>query len=204
MFVSNPSNLAHICQSTVYFKSTVGPKSNPIHQIFTKSAPFPSISTPYPFPYGFPLHWRALVYIHTPPMNCVKGVAQPQSRQILTQTAQPLPSCSTRTICDIPQAARATCRSYHSHESSLAQTGGTLWQLHLTIWGMHHALIENATDNWLLSMHIACKDDPAINSPRPSRCGHWFRSYGLGAFNAPPPPSKWRVVRYPRPQQMLV
>ena len=25
--------------------------------------------------------------------------------------------------------------------------------------------------------------------PRPSRCGHWFSSYRLGAFNAPPPPS---------------
>ena len=36
-------------------------KSNPIHTIFTNCAPFiHSISTPYPFPYGFPLHWRAL------------------------------------------------------------------------------------------------------------------------------------------------
>ena len=32
------------------------PISNPIHKIFTNRAPFPSISTPYPFPYGFPLH----------------------------------------------------------------------------------------------------------------------------------------------------
>ena len=40
------------------------PKSKPIHNIFTKCAPFPSISNPYPFPYGFPLHWRALLDIH--------------------------------------------------------------------------------------------------------------------------------------------
>ena len=86
MFVSNPSTLTHICQSPVYFLDTTlflcylyhvlwrfdiyhivlsrqsGPKSNPIHMIFTNCAPFPSISNPYPFPYGFPLHWRALVY----------------------------------------------------------------------------------------------------------------------------------------------
>ena len=30
--------------------------------------------------------------------------------------------------------------------------------------------------------------------PRPSRCGYWFSSYRLGAFNAPPPPASggWR------------
>ena len=36
-------------------------KSKPIHNFLTNCAPFPSISNPYPFPYGFPLHWRALV-----------------------------------------------------------------------------------------------------------------------------------------------
>ena len=81
VFVSNPSTLAHICQSIRYnlvsvlllscfvkvrylsygFKSTLCPKSNPIPTIFTNCAPFHSISTPYPFPYGFPLHWRALI-----------------------------------------------------------------------------------------------------------------------------------------------
>ena len=61
MFVSNPSTLAHICQSIRYnlvsvlllscfvkvrclsygFRSTPSPKSNPIHTIFTNCAPFP-------------------------------------------------------------------------------------------------------------------------------------------------------------------
>ena len=61
MFVSNPSTLAHICQSirdnlvsvlllscfvkvrylSYDFKSTLCPKSNPIHTIFTNCAPFP-------------------------------------------------------------------------------------------------------------------------------------------------------------------
>ena len=31
--------------------------------------------------------------------------------------------------------------------------------------------------------------------PRPYRCDHWFGSYRLGAFSAPP--SKWPVARYP-------
>ena len=37
-------------------------KYKPIHlsQIITNCAPFPSIFTPYPFPYGFSLHWGAL------------------------------------------------------------------------------------------------------------------------------------------------
>ena len=61
MFVSNPSTLAHICQSIRYklvsvlllsrfvkvrclshgVKATLCPKSNPIHTIFTNCAPFP-------------------------------------------------------------------------------------------------------------------------------------------------------------------
>ena len=61
VFVSNPSTLAHICQSIRYnlvsvlllsrfvkvrclahgVKATICPKSNPIHTIFTNCAPFP-------------------------------------------------------------------------------------------------------------------------------------------------------------------
>ena len=33
--------------------------------------------------------------------------------------------------------------------------------------------------------------------PRPSSCGYRFSSYRLGAFNAPPPSSKWFVAKYP-------
>ena len=43
------------------FKLIAFPKSKPIHNLFTNCAPFPSISNPYPSPYGFPLHWRALL-----------------------------------------------------------------------------------------------------------------------------------------------
>ena len=43
------------------FKPMAFPKSKPIHNLFTNCAPFPSISNPCPFPYGFPLQWRALV-----------------------------------------------------------------------------------------------------------------------------------------------
>ena len=38
------------------FKLMTFPKSKLIHNIFTNCAPFPSISTPYPFLYGFSLH----------------------------------------------------------------------------------------------------------------------------------------------------
>ena len=85
--MSNASNLAHISQSLLHswdmtlldasvllmscfmkvlyllyrFRLMAFPKSKPIHNHFTNCAPFPSISNPYPFPYGFLLHWRALV-----------------------------------------------------------------------------------------------------------------------------------------------
>ena len=87
MFVSNPSTLAHICQSIRYnlvsvlllsrfvkvrclshgVKATSAP--NPIQSIrFSQIVPhFHSISTPYPLPYGFPPHWRALLRGLSPP-----------------------------------------------------------------------------------------------------------------------------------------
>ena len=93
MFVSNPSTLAHICQSIRYnlvsvlllscfvkvrclsygFKSTLCPKSNPIHTIFTNCAPFPlhfhflSISIWISTPLKGSSRWRGvIVWLHSP------------------------------------------------------------------------------------------------------------------------------------------
>ena len=86
MFVSNPSTLAHICQSIRYnlvsvlllscfvkvrclsygLKSTLCPKSNPIHTIFTNCAPFP-------------LHFHSIsisIWISTPLKGSTEGMSQ--------------------------------------------------------------------------------------------------------------------------------
>ena len=81
----NVSNLAHISQSLLYYWDMTmllcclchvlwrfriycivlswSPSPNPYQSItLSQIVPhFPSISNPYPSPYGFPLHWRALL-----------------------------------------------------------------------------------------------------------------------------------------------
>ena len=104
MFVSNPSTLAHICQSIRYnlvsvlllsrfvkvrclshgVKATLCPKSNPIHTIFTNCAPFP-------------LHFHSIsisIWISTP----LKG----SSRDVIPSAARsggPRRAYRTRALC---------------------------------------------------------------------------------------------------------
>ena len=86
MFASNPSTLAHICQSIRYnlvsvlliscfakvrylsydFKSTHGPKSNPIHTISQIVPHFHSISTPFPLHIHFHMDFHSTEGLYYP------------------------------------------------------------------------------------------------------------------------------------------